>query len=133
MQETHGNRFNRRRGQLLKNGFQVGGGERNEDRAVRGDTFPHAEPEFARYQGNGFLPIQIVRHRNADAPQFEHVAKSLGRQQRNARALAFQYGVGGYRRGVDDFRDLAHRHGLFRAKRLHAANDRFGVVGGRRG
>jgi hypothetical protein len=70
----------------------------------------------------------VIETRHADAPHFQHVAKSFGRHQRGARALAFEDRVGGDGGGVEDLGKIGRLQAQPRGHVGNAGQDGAGVV-----
>ena len=109
VQEHHGDRFD-----VI--GVQAPRGATGavfiEDRhhvARRVETFDHFVRAMARHVGLGPLEEEVVRFGAASATDLVDVAHPFGHQQRGARAGAFDRGIDGDRRAVDDELGVARR------------------------
>ena len=106
VKEAHRNGFDVRCAQLVDcriHGREI---ERFQYGAACVQPFAHAEAKGALDQRLRLAPANVVRQRDTDPAQLQHVAETLGRQQRGARALALENGVGGNRRGMHHFGDI---------------------------
>ena len=104
--------------------------ERLSHLAARTDALVDLEPALASDQRLGLAPRDVVEHRQAHAPDLEHVAEAFGGEQPDFGAFLLEDRIGRDRRPMDDLRD--RRIPAARTIALQAVEDRAAVVVGRR-
>ena len=132
MQEAHGDRFDAAFLEQRDDRVQRGRVNRDQNIAARIDALGNRNPQLTLDQRQRFLPVQVVRHRDAYAAQLEDVAKSRRSQQCAACTLALENRIGCNRCGMNDFGNLAGRRALLLAESGHAFDDRCRIVRRRR-
>ena len=121
--ERHRDRLHSRVAELRGERVEVEAVERPDHRPVRREPFGDLEPQVARNEGRGPLPLGIEQpaHEPAALADFQDVSKPLRGDESGAGALAFEEGVGGDGRAVHE-RDDRPRGNPERGQRIeHAA------------
>jgi hypothetical protein len=97
--------------------------ERFGDVAIGPHPLADTEPQIARHQRRGVFDADIVKVVFALAPDFEHVAKSVGDQQAGRRAFALDQCIREQRRRVHHAADAARIETAFREDRTNPCDD----------
>ena len=128
IEQADGDRLDLLGQQRIDGAFGVARLERPLDAAARIDPLVDDLAEIALDQRRRLLPGEVVELGHAQRADLQHVAKALGRDQPDARALVLEDGVGGHRRAVADLLDhVAGQAGLLE-QLAQALDDRLRVV-----
>ena len=106
VQQHDGDRLDVRGGKLLGERRQAGGGA---DRAVRAGALVDREAQLRRRQRRGMGGAQPVEIGAGLAAKLDEVAEALGGDERGARRVPLEQGVGRHGRAVGEGLDLAGR------------------------
>ena len=128
VQEAHRDRVDVRGFDLAERRLERRRIERGQHAAALVDPLVDREAQRALDQRFGLLPAHVVRERDADAAQFEHVAETGRRQERGAHPFALEDRVGRDGRRMGDLGDRPRSDGVRGAVRGDRIDDRAGVV-----
>ena len=118
--------------QALRQPLQRGLVERFDFAPFGVDAPRHGKAILTRDQRRGQFDVEIILLEAALGPHFDDVAKTLGRDQRRARAAPLDQRIGGQRRAMNDKIDLVRAHPRLGADNRDAVENglfRRGVVG----
>ena len=101
--------------------------------AARVQPLPDLEAQVARHQGPRLLEMDVVERRPDLAADLQHVAEALRGDERGARGLAFDQGVGGDGGAVHEVGDGVRRDAGVGQDAFDRVEEASGGIGGGRG
>ncbi len=110
VQEGHRDRFDLLTRERVGDAREIGLGQGRDDRAVGGDALGDLEAEPAFHQRLRLAVGDVVKPWRAEAADLEHVAEAARGDERDARALSLDDGVGRHRGGMHELADLLRLH-----------------------
>ncbi len=129
VQQADGDGFRRRRAEAREEGRKIA--ERRLDAAIGADALGHAEARIALDQAGEWIGGEAVDVAARVARDLEHVLEAGGGEQHAAGELAFEHGVGGDGRAVQQQADIGQREAEAGRGLPHAGEKTLRRVGGR--
>ena len=121
--QRHGHRLHVELGDAARDGPHRGFVQRPPHGAVHVHALRHREAQLARHQRPGLDDVDVVLVEAALVRDLDHVAEAVSRNERGARALALDDGVGGERGAVHEHADVAERQARLRQRAAGALDD----------
>ena len=119
MQQAHRHRLGAAVHHGLNGAVNAGGVQRPQHLAAEVQPLAHLQPVLSLHQRRGLFVVEVVQPGSAVAPELQHVAETLGGDERGMGALLLDDSVGGDGEAVAHLGDRAR----FDAQLLHTGAD----------